>query len=145
MQSKNLIYADKVLMDAVEIADAIYLYGPDIILMHNKTEFNRAGVSDVLSQILTSSQYLKKTQLSSAENDFSSFDEYITKLMEKNPSKEQLVKSFKENVSNRKGKIIYIANFIKNVSSKTKSNYTKYLLFSAKQHLIEDKYNLYFY
>lgn len=140
-----LIDADTKLMNGVEIADAIYIDNNNTYIFHNKTNFNRAGVSSVLSQILTSCEYINKTQQDYKNEEENPFNKYIEKLKSKNTNKVENIENFRSNVIERKGKIIYIANFTDEVSIDTKSNYVKYLLYNAKKHLQSYNYNLYFY
>ncbi|MDR4969210.1 MAG: hypothetical protein RG740_06295, partial [Acholeplasmataceae bacterium] len=139
----SVIDADMVYIDGVEIADAIYISDKEIMLIHNKSSFDGAGMRDVTGQIVSSAQIISRIR----NRNYTSEDKitkYFEKLLEKNgsdydPMISKLVTLFNDyNTS-----ITYICGFIDPIKKNIKSNYIKYLLDTTKHKLEELQYNFY--
>ncbi|CBH22631.1 protein of unknown function [Acetoanaerobium sticklandii] len=130
-----LIYAHTTNMSNIEIADLIFWDEENLYLMHNKTKFDGAGVRDLTNQILTSSEFLQKMFM----NDRVSFlNDYYAKL-KRNSEISVSEEAFRELFDK---KIHYIAGFIYNYRTNTRSTYGKYLIFDTNQKLSQRGYGL---
>lgn len=141
----NIIDADMVYIDGVEIADAIYLRDNEIILIHNKSSFSGSGMRDITGQIISSAQVISRIR----NRNYTSVDkieDYFKKLKVKNKSSydpmiSKLITLFNDNNTS----ITYICGFVDSVKINVNSNYIKYLIDTTRHKLEELQYNFYFY
>lgn len=142
-QNPNIIDADMVYIDGVEIADAIYLKDNEIVLIHNKTSFSGSGMRDITGQIASSAEIISKIR----NRNYTSEDKitkYIEKLKEKNGSNyDSLISRLDTLFYDSKTSITYICGFIEAIRENIKSNYIKYLLVTTKHKLEELQYDFY--
>lgn len=131
----DIIVTDTVLMDYIELSDAIFWDKECIYLMCNKSKFGANGSRDLYGQIGTAAKYLQKQ----IENSSMSFiEKYYDKISNKRKisiSKNEFVDLF------RNKKKCFVACFIKNYRAESQSQYAKYLTLDTYRELASKNYD----
>ena len=123
---KNVLYPD--------ISDLIFWDEDNVYLMCNKGIFNGEHIRDLQNQIYTSSKMLQSIKI----NDKARITEYYEKLDDNEKSKigkEEFIKLFDKN-------IYFIAGFLEDFKSNTKSPYAKYVIVDLNKKLNSLNYKL---
>lgn len=130
---KNIIVTHTVLMNNVEIADAIFSDSSTVYLMHNKGEFNGEGARDVINQILTSAEYVQKVLQGISRDEW--LKKYYSEIVATRPKIAQMVSAeeFTSVMTNKN--ICYLAGYLSGFRKKTTSTYAKYLTIEAGKRL----------
>jgi hypothetical protein len=130
---KNIIVSHTVLMDNVEISDAIFWDGSTVYLMHNKGKFNGEGTRDVINQILTSAEYIQKVLQGIHRDEW--LKKYFNEIVAKRPTiaRNVSIEEFTSVMTSRN--ICYIAGFLFGFQKKTTATYAKYLTIEAERRL----------
>ena len=130
-----VIYADKILVNNVEIADLIIQEDHKLYLFCLKQKFNGGGCRDLYGQIKTSYQIIQTKLRYNIED---SLLEYYKKLTEEDRGNNIDWKNFKWNFEN--SKIYYIAGFMENLKDNTTSNYAKLLSLDINKELKDNNF-----
>lgn len=115
------------LLNFVELADAIFWDDSTIYLMHNKMKFDGSGSRDLTNQILTASEYLQKKMSSTERHSFllsyyqAINQKYTIKKKSIFFSEADFVQAFETK------KIYFIAGYLKDLKKSSRSTYSKYL------------------
>lgn len=132
----DIIVAHTVLMNNVEVADAIFWDDQTLYLMHNKGKFDGSGARDVNNQILTAAEYLHQMLAYGGNEEFlgSYYDAIEAKYQEDNLTvpfnRADFVQQF------RSGKnVTYIAGYMTNYRRDSRATYAKYLTLETKKKL----------
>lgn len=130
----NIIYADKICMNNVEIADAIYADKDEniIVFYHNKRYFNGQHARDLYGQIETSA-----SKITSINKNNLDFKDYIDRLKAENTNAREMVEVLYDLLKNHQPQIIYVACFIEGIKHSTRSNYITYLTSNKQVELKE--------
>ncbi len=137
--NKKIIFADRNLIEYIEIADAIYWDDGNLFLMHNKMSFNGSGARDLANQILSAAELLKNNN---NRYNRTFLEQYYLKLCKEYNTTEliQISKSgFIDMFASKK--IWYVAGFVKDFKKKSKSNYAKYLMIELNKKLKEKDFD----
>ena len=135
---ENVIYADKQLVDNVEIADLII---PDtknkiLYLLCLKEKFNGHGCRDLYGQIKISYQLLQNKLKNNIQG---ALEEYLEKLNRENEKPETInwdeYRHYFQNYT-----ICYVAGFMKGLKEKTDSNYAKHLSYALHKELNNNRF-----
>jgi uncharacterized protein (TIGR04141 family) len=142
-KNPNIIDADMIYIDGVEIADAIYLKDKEIILIHNKSSFDGPGMRDITGQISSSAQIISKIRNRNYTSS-NKIDNYFDKLKEKNGTNyDSMISNLITLFNDNNTAIRYICGFVEPLKKNVKSNYIKYLLDTTKHKLEELQYDFY--
>lgn len=136
LDNASVVFSYTVLLDYVEIADAIFWDNKTIYLMHNKTKFSGSGARDVTNQVLVSAEYLQQNLYRDGKLRFLGryYDSICKKYKEKGKtisvSKEKFVEIFEGN-----REIKYVIGYIKDYKKTSRSTYAKYLTVETRKKL----------
>ena len=141
-ESEELIVAHKVMSNNIELADLIYYDDNHLYLIHNKNKFSGSGARDVLTQILTSSEFIRHNVYDRDKDII--FGNYYDKIKEQYPNNKKICKISKDEFIKlfEKEEIIYIAGFMNGLKEGTNSNYAKYMIVDAYKTLLENGFSL---
>lgn len=142
--NQDVILAHTVLINNVEISDAIFWDDSTLYLMHNKGKFDGNGVRDLTNQILTAAEYLYKKINTSERKEFLS--EYYEAIEVKHPkavaikniTKEEFIQLFVNK------KICFVAGYIEGLKKNTRSKYAQYLSVELNRKLHMKTYDVLF-
>ncbi len=133
-ENADITITHTVLVDNVELADAIFFEDDTVFFLHNKMHFGSTGVRDLSNQILIASDLLqKKSQLSASRSFFEDYYDLIqckyhdSSLLNKNEFVKKMIGA---------KKYVYVAGYINGFKKNTKSTYAKYLCVDLKKKLI---------
>lgn len=143
LDNPDVILSHTVLINNIEISDAIFWDKNTLYLMHNKGIFNGNGVRDLTNQILTAADYLDKYTHTVEREMFLGeyYDSILLKYPKaaaiKNVTREEFIKLFNK-------KICFVAGYIKGLKGNTKSRYSQYLSVELNRKLSFKNYELMF-
>jgi hypothetical protein len=131
--NNKILVTHEVLVDNVEIADAIFWDTDTVFLMHNKGDFDGDGTRDVINQILVSAEYIQRVLQGVNRNEWS--NNYYKEIVKKRPATSSKVTA--EDLISVLGRknICYIAGYLKGFRKETKGTYSKYLTIEAGKRL----------
>jgi len=139
LESENNIYVTHtVLIDNVEIADAIFWNNSTVFFMHNKGKFDGEGARDIINQILTSAEYIQKV-LQGIQRD-KWLQKYYKEIVNKRPEIAKRITADEFNTAITSKNICYIAGYILGFQKSTNSTYAKYLTIEAEKRLSSKGY-----
>ncbi|TEB05668.1 hypothetical protein Psch_02709 [Pelotomaculum schinkii] len=130
---KNILVAHTVLMNNVEIADAIFWDDSTVYLMHNKGKFDGEGVRDVINQILTSAEYMQKILQGISKDEW--LKKYYKGIVAKRPIIVHKISAEEFTYVMTNKNICYIAGYLSGFRKKTTATYAKYLTIEAEKRL----------
>lgn len=131
----EVIYADKCLVDKVEIADLIIQEENKLYLFCLKQKFNGSGCRDLYGQIKSSYQIVQTKLKYDIENSLTNYHTNLTKEERGNTID---LNAFKK--SFEKSQVYYIAGFLENLKMNTRSNYAKILSLDINNELNDNEF-----
>lgn len=126
----SVIYADKCLVNNIEIADLIIQEENKLYLFCLKQKFSGSGCRDLYGQIKASHQLVQSKLKYDIENSLTEYYNDLTKEERRNTINLNLFKR-----SFEKTQIYFIAGFLENLKINTKSNYAKILSINMNNEL----------
>ena len=131
----SIIYADKCLVNNIEIADLIIQDENKLYLICLKQKFNGSGCRDLYGQIKSSYQLVQTKLKYDIENLLTQYHSKLITDTEKNTiDLNKFKKSFEES------QVYYIAGFLENLKINTKSNYAKILSIDINNELNDNEF-----
>ena len=131
----SIIYADKCLVNNIEIADLIIQDENKLYLICLKQKFNGSGCRDLYGQIKSSYQLVQTKLKYDIENLLT---QYHSKLI--TDTKKNTIDLNKFKKSFEKSQVYYIAGFLENLKINTKSNYAKILSIDINNELNDNEF-----
>lgn len=132
-REKNILVTHTVLVDNIEIADAIFWDSCTVYLMHNKGKFNGEGTREVINQILTSAEYIQRILQSLNRDEL--IEKYYNDIIKKRPISSKKVTAKEFNSIMLEKNICFIAGYLSGFRKKTTATYSKYLTIEAEKRL----------
>lgn len=136
-----VMVAHTVLVDNVEIADAIFWNEDTLFLMHNKGKFNGIGARDVVNQVLTSAEYFQRNRALHSRESF--FEMYFEKIRSKYSSKKLTPpftkEQFVEKMCNLPN-VHYVIGYVDGFKDNSRTTYAKYLTIDVTKKLAAKGY-----
>ena len=137
----QVIVAHTVLVDNVEIADAIFWNEDTLFLMHNKGKFSGIGARDVVNQALTSAEFFQRHRALHSREAF--FEMYFNKIQSKYNSKKLSMpfskEQFVEKMCNLPN-VNYVIGYIDGFKENSRTTYAKYLTIDVTKKLATKGY-----
>jgi len=142
----NIVCTHRVIMDNIELADAIFWDNDHVYFMHNKMDFDGKNVRDLNNQILASAKYLNKVLISiNRDNILTSYYNKIVNKYSNNKTINNLtVDGFKEIIISSRKKC-FIAGYINAEFEVTTSYYAKFLTVDINRKLAPDGFHFILY
>ncbi len=124
---KEVYHCDRKQQNRVELADAMFYDDNYLYIMHNKLEFSGSGARDLFGQVKTSASILADLR-STNKNTIKNYLRNNAKFA--SDTVETLFNAMFE-----KQRIVYVANFIKELQRTPKSHYVLHQVYQAREKL----------